>query len=304
MNNRNYWKEYYVVETDADRIERKIKSRSFVCEGRKFELMYFQRGKKAPNILISQGSGGHALVFAELGFQMYLAGYNVFIMPKHGGYTIDDLMARHSSALRHITSHFNERIGVFAEGLGGFVVFYLALAHGPMKSAVYQNAPAILVEKKFKEAMTRGKGAARRRRLMLPFIRFVPAVLSGIRIPLRLYLDFVELIDTKEENRRIENRLVRDGYMNDPDFDTRYPLSAVKSLVLTPPPRPLSDLKTPTMFLAAARGWSDPSYVRDLYDRLPHIKKELVEIDGSVFWMLSHPKEAARVICEWFEETV
>lgn len=54
------------------------------------------------------------------------------------------------------------------------------------------------------------------------------------------------------------------------------------SLVLTPP-NPVDDLKIPTMFLVPTRGWADPSYARDLYDRLPDIKKKFVEVYGSVF---------------------
>ncbi len=113
----------------------------------------------------------------------------------------------------------------------------------------------------------------------------------------------VGLIDTKEENREVETRLV-ESYMKDPDFDRWYPLSAILSLVFTPPPNSLTELNIPTMFLVPVRGWSDPSYVKDLYNRLPPIKKKLVEVDGSVYWMLSHPKEASTIICEWFAETL
>jgi hypothetical protein len=42
----------------------------------------------------------------------------------------------------------------------------------------------------------------------------------------------------------------------------------------------------------------------DVYQRLPNVKKRLVEVDGSVYWMLSHPKEAAKRIGEWFDETL
>jgi len=41
-------------------------------------------------------------------------------MPKHGGYTIIQLMARHKDALNYISDNFSKRIGVFSEGLGGF----------------------------------------------------------------------------------------------------------------------------------------------------------------------------------------
>lgn len=60
------------------------------------------------------------------------------------------------------------------------------------------------------------------------------------------------------------------------------------------------------MLMVAKRGFGGKAhvdYLEGLYVRLPPIKK-MIEVDGSVYWMLSHPKEAARVICEWFDETL
>ncbi len=299
---QSYW-HTYVQETDANEIERHLQRTGFPSSGKSFELIYFEEGKNAPTILISPGSGGHAYVFAELGYQMHRRGYNVCIMPKHGGVTINELVLRHSDAVRHISNIFNDSIGLFGEGLGGFVTFYLALAHGPVKSIVCQNAPAILTESTFQEAMMAGKGAALRRKIILPVAKFLLNIVPQMKLPISLYLDWKELIDTKEENRGVETRLV-ESYMKDPDFDRWYPLSAILSLVFTPPPNSLTELNIPTMFLVPVRGWSDPSYVKDLYNRLPPIKKKLVEVDGSVYWMLSHPKEASTIICEWFAETL
>jgi len=95
--------------------------------------------------------------------------------------------------------------------------------------------------------------------------------------------------------------------LKDPDFDKRYPLSAIMSLLLTPPPRPLSELSTPTMVMVATRGVGGNAYVdylKALYSRLPPIRKKMIEVNGSVYWMLSHPREAAKIICEWFDETL
>ncbi len=303
---QSYW-HTYVQETDVDEIERHLQRTTFRSGGKQFELIYFEEGKNAPTILISQGSGGHAYVFAELGYHMHLRGYNVFIMPKHGGVTIGELMSRHKDALEHIATHWNERIGVFAEGLGGFVVFYLALTQSPMKSIVFQNAPAILTEEKFREAILQGKGAAQRRKIILPFGKLLLRIVPHVKLPISSYLDWKELIDTKEGNRAVETRLVREGYLHDPDFDRWYPLSAIMSLLLTPPPQPLTALQIPTMFLVALRGFGGRAfveYVEDLYQRLPNVKRQLVEVDGSVYWMLSHPREAAQVISEWFDETL
>jgi pimeloyl-ACP methyl ester carboxylesterase len=301
------WKRYYVLETDAEEIERHLQRTTFPSGGKQFELIYFEEGKNAPTILISQGSGGHAYVFAELGYHMHLRGYNVCIMPKHGGSTIRELMPRHKDALEHIATHWNDRIGVFAEGLGGFVVFYLALTQSQMKSVVFQNAPAILTEETFRAAILQGKGAAHRRKIILPFGKLFLSIVPSVKLPISSYLDWKELIDTKEENRAIETQLVREGYLHDPDFDRWYPLSAIMSLLWTPPPQPLTALQIPTMFMVALRGFGGSSfveYLEDLYNRLPNVKKRLVEVDGSVYWMLSHPKEAAERICEWFDETL
>ncbi len=304
---QSYWKQYYVLETDVDEIEKHLQRTTFPSGGKQFELIHFEGGKNAPTILISQGSGGHAYVFAELGYHMHLRGYTVFIMPRHGGVTIQELMPRHKDALEHIATHWNDRIGVFAEGLGGYVVFFLALTQSPMKSVVFQNAPAILTEEKFREAILQGKGAAHRRKIILPFGKLLLSIVPHVKLPISSYLDWKELIDTREENRVIETRLVREGYLHDPDFDRWYPLSAIMSLLLTPPPQPLTALQIPTMFLVALRGFGGNAfveYLKDLYQRLPNVKKQLVEVDGSVYWMLSHPREAAESICEWFKETL
>ena len=134
-------------------------------------------------------------------------------------------------------------------------------------------------------------------------LRIVPHV----KLPISSYLDWKELIDTKEENREVETWLVVEGYLNDPDFDRWYPLSAIMSLLLTPPPQPLTALKIPTMSMVALRGFGGDAfveYVEVVYHRLPNVKKRFVEVDDSVYWMLSHPKEAAESICEWFDETL
>ncbi len=44
------------------------------------------------------------------------------------------------------------------------------------------------------------------------------------------------------------------------------------------------------------------NYAKDLFSRLPSVKKKFLELEGSVFWMCSHPKVAAQVICEWVDE--
>ncbi len=295
-----------MVYGDADEIARNIKLAKFVSGGEEFELVYFEKGKDAPNILISPGSAGHSYVFAELGYEMHLKGYNVFIMPKQGGYTVDELIPRHEDALKFIAKNFNEKIGVFAEGLGGYAMFYLALSgENHVKSLVFQNAPAILTDKKWHEAILGGKGAGQRRKLILPFTKILVKIFPNIKLPISLYLDFKELVDTKEENRKIEEPRI-EAFLQDSDFDKSYPLRAIMSLILTPPPNSISALKIPTMFLVPSRGFGGSTYVaysKDLYNQLS-AKKKFMEVDGSVFWMCSHPKEAAQAICGWFSETL
>ena len=242
-----YWKTHYITDVDPDEVQRALTLLDFRSGGECHQLVCFVRGRSGPNILVSQGSGGAAYVFAELAYLMHLQGYNVFIMPKQGGHTIPELMRRHDDALAFVAGRFGDRTGVFAEGLGGYVAFYLALAGGPVRSLALQNAPAVLTEKRWHEAVLGGSDAGRRRARFLPILRSVSRLLPGLRVPMRLYLDFGELIDTKEGSRAIEERLVNDGYRHDPDFDRWYPLSAILSLLTAPQPAPLSALSIPTM---------------------------------------------------------
>ncbi|MGZ4942112.1 MAG: hypothetical protein ACXV5P_07390 [Halobacteriota archaeon] len=268
MKDPNYWKKYYVIETDAEVIERSVRSASFTSKDKTFELIYFDKDKNAANILISPDSGGHSYVFAELAYQMHLKGFNVFIMPKHGGYTVSKLLARHFDTLKHISGSFNDRIGIFGEGLGGYVAFYLALARGPAKSIACQNSPAIMTEKEYHHALVNDSGpwtsSARRRKIIMPLAKLLVRIFPDVKLPISSYLDWKALIDTNEKNREIETRLVTGGYLNDPDFDKWYPLSAITSLISTPPPNPVAALKTPTMFLLDLKG-PTPSYIRNLY---------------------------------------
>jgi pimeloyl-ACP methyl ester carboxylesterase len=302
MKNPLYWKDHYIVETDADAIEKSLRKTTFASRDQEWELIFFSRDPKAPNILISAGSGGHAYVFAELAYQTHLLGFNVFVMPKQGGSTINELLVRHVDAAKNVSNHFNDRVGMFGEGLGGYVTFYLALAHGLVKSIVCQNAPAILTEKQFHDVMMGNSGAAKRRKAFLPILKTLVRVAPNLRLPISLYLDFQELVDSEAANQNVEAPYVA-AFRHDPDFDSWYRLAGIMSLVTTPPPNPLAELATPTMFLVPIRGLF-PDYVRDLYRRLPSVPKKLIEVDGGVYWMCSHPTAAATTIGSWFAETL
>lgn len=290
----------YVIETDPSAVQQSATTAAFESAGRPYELIHFAR-RGAPAVLISPGSSGTGQVFAELGYRIWGHGYSVFIMPKHGPYVLSELVQRHDDALRRIAALGHERIGLFAEGLGGYAAFYLALAHGPMHSLVCQNAPAIVTEDAYQRAIYGGREGQRRRRLV-PFARLLAKLSKRITLPVSSYLDFRKMIDPQLPSRAIEERIVA-AYQEDPDFDRRYPLSAILSLLDTPPPAPLEALAVPTMFIVPTRGII-PDYEKDLFARLPAIDKRLVEVDGSVFWMVSHPSEAADLICSWFARTL
>jgi pimeloyl-ACP methyl ester carboxylesterase len=298
-----YWMQHYVVESDPNAIAAAIDEIPFRSGGESFELLAFRLGKDRPSVLISPGSAGHAYVFAELAFRLQLRGFNVFIMPKQGGYTIDELVRRHEDALACVRSTMNDRVGVFGEGLGGYVAFYLALAGAPLRSLVCQNSPAVLTESAFHRALLEDDPAARRRRWLIPIGRAVSKVAPRLKLPIRSYLDFEQMVD--EKSRATEGPIVS-AYACDPDFDRSYPISAAMSLLTTPAPRPLQELAIPTMFMVPVRGVT-PGYIHDLFDRLPSqgaIEKKLVELDGGVFWMVSHPTAAAGIIGDWFDRTI
>ena len=287
-----YWKSHYVTSTDPAEIGLALRRASLHADDEGLELIYFLHTFDAPNILISQGSGGHGYVFAELAYRVHQWGFNVFVMPKHGGRTVNQLTSRHLEVLQYIRGEFNDRIGLYGEGLGGYVAFYLALAHAPVVSLICQNAPAMLTEPAYHQALLNDHGpwarSVRRRRVMLPLLRPLAAAAPRLHVPVSSYLSWKDLIDTRTDSRDLERRLVLEGYLKDPDFDRWYPLSAVLSLLTTPPPADLEQLTTPTMFVVASEG-PTPDYIVNLYQRLPAISKRLIQVDGSVYWMLSHP---------------
>src|SRR5215203_1218700 len=99
MKSPTFWTRHYVTFADPAAVQGAIKLSRFPSVGANYELVCFPYARDAPNILISQGSGGHPYVFAELAYYVHLAGYNVFVMPKHGGQTVSELLVRHRDAL-------------------------------------------------------------------------------------------------------------------------------------------------------------------------------------------------------------
>lgn len=53
------------------------------------------------------------------------------------------------------------------------------------------------------------------------------------------------------------------------------------------------------MFVVASEG-PTPAYIVDRYRRLPAVPKRLEQVNGSVYWMLSHPRAAAGLVSDWF----
>src|SRR5437899_3275045 len=112
MKSPRYWTSHYVTATDPGEVEQAVQRTHFTSGTDSLELVYFATSRTDPNILISPGSGGHAYIFAELAYHLHRKGYSVFIMPRQGGHTIDQLLVRHRDALQYIASQFNDTIGI------------------------------------------------------------------------------------------------------------------------------------------------------------------------------------------------
>jgi len=300
MKAPNYWKNY-IYETDAEEIERNIRRTTFKSKGLNLSLKYFEKDRNAPNILVISGTGGYSLLGAELMYKMHLRDYNVFGIDfqghgdsegERGHFIMDELVENCSDAVNYISSNFNDRIGAVGFSLGGFITLYLGLAHGPVKSIVCQN-PGILTERKFQDEVTQ------KAKKILPLAKLLAKLFPKVKIPTALYVDWKGFLETEEEREFLEK------YMNDPDVVKWYTVRAAMSQILTSPPNPIEELRIPAMFLVPVRDkLMSVSYVRDLYDRLPPTKKKFVEVDGGHFWMLSHLREAAKVIYDWFDESL
>lgn len=299
MKTRDYWKKY-LCETDAAQIERDLKQTTLSSRNLNLSLKYFEKSKDAPNILWVVGTGCHSLYLAELGYHMHLGGFNTFGIDfqghgdsegERGDFTLSELVRNCIDATGYISNKYNRRVGAVGVSMGGFVTFYLGLSDCAVKSIACLN-PGIVTEKAFRDEVTGLRKAP-------PLAGVVARVFPKMMIPTERCVDFMGLAGTERERRHVMT------YLNDPNIVRRYTVRAVMSLISTPLPSPLEKLSVPTMFLAPMRdALMSASYVRSLYDRLPPIKKRLVEVDGSHYWMSSHPREAAKVICDWFQETL
>ena len=299
MNRQDYWKNY-LCETDTAEIERNLKQATFKSGNFSLSLKYFEKSKDAPNILWVVGTGCYSLYLAELGYHMHLEGFNTFGIDfqghgdsegKRGDFTLSGLVRNCIDAAAYISDNYNQQVGAVGVSLGGFVTFYIGLSHSAVKSIACLN-PGIVTEKAFKDEVTR-------LRKVPPLAGAVARLFPRMMIPTERCVDFTALARTEKEKSHVET------YLNDPNIVKCYTLRAVMSLISTPPPSPVEKLSVPTMFLAPIRdALMSVSYLRSLYDRLPPVKKKLVEVDGSHYWMSSHPREAAKVICDWFQETL
>jgi pimeloyl-ACP methyl ester carboxylesterase len=300
MKSPDYWKNY-IYETDPGEIERNLRQATFNSRGLNLSLKYFEKNRNAPNILLIGGTSSYSLLGADMMYKMHLRDYNVFGIDfqghgdsegKRGDFTIAELVENCSDAAKYISANFNDRTGATGPSLGGFVTLYLGLAHGPVKSIACQN-PGILTERKFQDEVIQ------KAKKIIPLAKLLAKLFPKLKIPTSLYVDFKGILETKREREILEKGV------KDPDTVKWYTLRAAMSQILTSPPNPLEELGIPTMFLAPTRDkLMSVAYVRDLYDRLPPIKKKFVEVDGGHFWMFSHPTEAAKEICDWFDETL
>lgn len=294
----NYWKRY-PVHVQPEKIEKCFSSDVFTSQGKQYELLHFYKNSSATNVLISPGLGSHAYVFAELGYLIHKLGYNVFIMPRHGGYTIDQLFNRHEHAVEYITANYTGDLHLYGEGVGGLVVFYLALSGNQnIKSITCENSPAVLTDFSFHEALKNHGAAAKRIASLLPLFRIISKLAPWLPVPIKTYPDWNELIDFgNESNRQIESHIVK-AYSEDPDFDRKYPLKSVMSLMSAAPPKRISTLNTPVQFIVAKRGFV-PAYFENLLSQIQISNKRLVKVDGGALWMVSNPEEASVTISNW-----
>jgi hypothetical protein len=66
---------------DPAEIDMALKHARLITGAESSEVIYLLNALDAPNILISQGSGGHGYVLAELAYRVRLCGFNVSFCP-------------------------------------------------------------------------------------------------------------------------------------------------------------------------------------------------------------------------------
>ncbi len=239
---------------------------SIHSDGLQLNLDILNYNKNAPTIVFVPGTSVYGLCYAELLYQVHIAGYNIVSLDprghgrsegKRGDYTIQELMKDVENTVQYAKQMFNSKVSLMGSSQGGIVSFYLAAKDLQVDSIICQNV-ADLGSKDTNKIVRYPRLASAAR----PLLNIAGSMFPKLTISTLSYLNLKEIKVKYFQN-------LHQFIVDDPFTNEKISLRAAKSLAFTSLDKPIEEITIPTFVFQGTNDSIFPvSYTQELYDKL------------------------------------
>lgn len=293
-----YWYQY-ITHTDPEVIHNVIKEKYLPTSSGKIHIDIYpplKDGLCKGNILFIHGTAIYSRFYAEFAFGLAQKGYRVILpdLPGHGlsegkrgHFTMELLVSALKSVVTEIKSQYQEPLIAMGSSLGGISSLYLALADSRIDGLICHNA-ALFHKEAYKE-IVQVKGFLK---LFVPLVPILSKVLPRFKLSVFRYLPRESLVSSPEGNRLF------DTFFKDPLLAKKYTLTSLYTQMTEAPRNPLDTLNVPILFLNGEHDRLFPvPFITQIYDQVPHEKKELYIIPKMDHLILQEKTEESLTAC-------
>ncbi|MFO8017046.1 MAG: alpha/beta fold hydrolase [Promethearchaeia archaeon] len=290
-----YWHNY-VFDMDPESIEETITERDIYSNNTRIHLNIFDNEHKnyLDTVLFIHGTAVYSRFYAEFLYHLYEKGYRI-VAPdmvghglsagERGHFTMKEYLRVVTDVIDFIQEHYEGKIVIMGSSLGGITSLYaIAKEDARLSGAICHNA-ALLNEKAYKK-IVKVKGVLK---LFKPLVPFFAKIAPKLKISVWTYLDPYELASSDKFLNTI------DKFLEDPLLADKYTLTAIRTQMRSPLPKPLEDITSPVMIIDGEEDvLFSVNYMSEIYERLTCSKKRLEII----------PKASHLILQEHINETL
>lgn len=272
---------------------------SIVSRGLRLHLDVYPAASSDPAIIFAPGTGRYAAQYEAFLCRLNDQGFQVVGLDPQGhgrsdgepgDFTLDELVQNLRDALSFALAELSPSVGLLGSSQGALTVLYTIAADDRAASAVCHNA-AILNERAARAIRT-----SRLSRTLRSHVPHMARVAPRARLAVRRYLKLETIFDDVELGRKLDE---------DPRSVRTYTLRALASLASARLARPVQEITTPTMFLAAENDRIFPMrYVRSVFDRLTCPKEFVIVPETGHMLFIEYVEQAWPPVADWFDRTL
>ncbi|MFX1315989.1 MAG: alpha/beta fold hydrolase [Promethearchaeota archaeon] len=281
LSYNDYWFNY-CFDIDPQVIKNLIREEYITSQGLKIHLDIYDNKELSVNrtIIFLHGTSVYSRFYAEFLYNLFKEGYRVIApdMIGHGlsegirgHFTMNQFMKVVYNVNTYVIENYGENNVIMGSSLGGINALYSLANDNRFKAGICHNA-AIFNEKAYKKIIKMNLPL----RLIIHLVPILTNLFPKSKLSTKFYLDFNKLAKSK----RVLERM--DLLLKDPLLSLKYTLTALKSQMKDPLPKPIENIGTPIMII---NGEEDilfsVEYMNELYNRLTCRNKSLVILKGA-----------------------